>query len=355
MKSSAGRSKAGSAGAGESPPASRSARARPASVEPRRAPAPVGLRGVLEAFDGATFPSSLYLEGPSEPTKAALLAELHAAWAAACPESPRANVLRAAETGVDEILAAYQSASLFSPRELVIVLDIEDLGRSEKRVEALANGIAQATSASTIALVESAADSGRKTLEPLRAACAVRVELYPPGRAELLAWGRRRFRREKLDAEDGVLEALVEACEGDPLAYFSELDKLCVWAARHGRLTRAEVQTLLRPVVGSDLPDYLAAVAAGHAGLATQRLGRLLATGVGEGTVLFSLSNLVGGALGGWARYRDASSALRRRSSPTELGRALDAMYRAEAAWKGGRADVVAVLEQATRTLCGLA
>jgi DNA polymerase III delta subunit len=325
-------------------------------VEPRRrASPPVGLRGVLEAFDGATFPSSLYLEGPSEPTKAALLAELHAAWAAACPESPRATVLRTAETGVDEILAAYQSVSLFSPRDLVIVLDIEDLGRSEKRVEALAIGIAQATSGSTIVLVESAGDSVRKTLEPLRAACAVRVELVPPGRAELLAWGRRRFRREKLDAEDGVLEALVEACEGDPLAFFSELDKLCVWAARHGRLTRAEVQALLRPVVGSDLPDYLAAVALGHTGLATQRLGRLLAAGVGEGTVLFSISNLVGGALGGWARYRDASAALRRRSSPTELGRALDAMYRAEAAWKGGRADVVAVLEQATRTLCGLA
>jgi hypothetical protein len=38
--------------------------------------------------------------------------------------------------------------------------------------------------------------------------------------------------------------------------------------------------------------------------------------------------------------------------SPVQLSRALDACYRAEAAWKGGRADAVAVLEQTTRALC---
>jgi hypothetical protein len=31
----------------------------------------------------------------------------------------------------------------------------------------------------------------------------------------------------------------------------------------------------------------------------------------------------------------------------------MDALYRGEAAWKGGRADVVAVLEQATREVAG--
>ncbi len=47
------------------------------------------------------------------------------------------------------------------------------------------------------------------------------------------------------------------------------------------------------------------------------------------------------------------SSTLRRRSHPVQLSRALDACYRAEAAWEGGRADVVAVLEQVTRAICG--
>jgi hypothetical protein len=42
---------------------------------------------------------------------------------------------------------------------------------------------------------------------------------------------------------------------------------------------------------------------------------------------------------------------LARRLGPRLLARALDALYRAESAWKSGRADVVAVLEQATRTI----
>ena len=68
--------------------------------------------------------------------------------------------------------------------------------------------------------------------------------------------------------------------------------------------------------------------------------------------MLFALSNLVGGALGGWARHKELSAALARRRPPRELARSLDAIYRAEAAWKSGRADVVAVLEQATRAVC---
>jgi hypothetical protein len=71
--------------------------------------------------------------------------------------------------------------------------------------------------------------------------------------------------------------------------------------------------------------------------------------------VLFALTNLVGGALGGWARQRELSSALGRRLGPGGLARCMDALYRAEAAWKGGRADVVAVLEQATRVVSGAA
>ena len=110
---------------------------------------------------------------------------------------------------------------------------------------------------------------------------------------------------------------------------------------------------LLRPAVGADLPGYLAAVAMGDAALAARCLGRLLATGISEGTVLFALSNLVGGALGGWTRQRELSEALRRRRAPHELALALDAVYRAEAAWKGGRADVIAVLEQATQAVAG--
>jgi DNA polymerase III delta subunit len=315
-----------------------------------RAAAPRGA-DALARIDRGEFPGTLYLEGPSEPLKAAILWDLRHAWAAANPSAPTARVLRAAESGVEEILAAYQGNSLFSPRELTLVLEIEDLGRSEKRVTALAGGLRHPGGESLLVLVESEATATRKSLEPLRAACESRVVAEPPGRAELLSWGARRLRREKLVASPGVLEAIADACEGEALSFFSELSRLTAFAGPGGTLTREHCEQLLRPMVGAGLPDYLAAVAAGQPAIAARRLGRLLAAGEGEGTILFALTNLVGGALGGWARSKELSAALRSRSTPNRLMRSMDALYRAEAAWKGGRADVVAVLEQATRAV----
>jgi len=283
----------------------------------------------------------------------ALLSELRHAWGRAVPESPLARVLRAAESGPEEILTAFHGTSLFSARELLIVLDLEDLGRSERNLRALAEGIARPSGGACLALVESAADGARKTLDAVRAACETRFVALPLGSRALLAWGRRRLTREKVVVDDGVLEMLAQACENDTSEFFNELDKLIVWAGSGGRLSRDEAARLLRPVLGADLEDYLGAVADGDAGAAARRLGRLLAGGAGEGGVLFALANLVGGALGGWARHRDLSIRLARRAPPDELARGLDAIYRAESAWKGGRADVVAVLEQATREVCG--
>jgi DNA polymerase III delta subunit len=359
MRSSPGRSRAGKsedasarAASGETSRPARAGSARRTSRATGKSYGRAGA-GALEAIDRGEFPQSLYIEGPSEPVKAALLAELRHGWARACPESPLARVLRAAETSIEQILATFQGVSLFSPRDLVIVLEVEDLGRSDKKIQALADGLRTSTSPSTIVLVESASDTPRKSLEPLRTACAARLDALPPTLTDLVRWGERRLSREGVDPERGVVSMLAEACEGDALAFFSEIDKLAIWGSRDGRVTQADLKAMLRPAVGSELPDYLAAVAMGHAGIATQRLGRLLAAGTSEGLILFSLANLVGGALGGWSRYRDASSALRRRAHPVALGRALDAVYRAEAAWKGGRADAVAVLEKATRMVCG--
>ena len=325
---------------------------RPASARSLRA----GGLELLERFQGGDFPATLYLEGSSEALKAALLAELRRAWARACPESPLARVFRAAEAGVEEILAAFQGASLFSPRDLILVLEVEGLARSEKRVAALAAGLASPGGGSCLVLHESEADTPRKSLEPLRAAAAVHWIAEPPARPELVRWGERRLAYHDLDVEPGVVEAVADACEGDPLTFFNELEKLDVTAPlRKGRrrVTREAAAAMLKPVVGADLPEYLSAVALGQARHAGRALSRLLAAGAGEGTVLFALSNLVGGALGGWARHRELSAALQRRRPPGELAHALDAIYRAEAAWKGGRADAVAVLEQATRSVCG--
>jgi DNA polymerase III delta subunit len=292
------------------------------------------------------------VDGDSEALKAAFLAELRAHWAAANPGVPP-RVFRPSETAPDEILAAWQSTSLFSARDLVLVLNVEELLRSEKRIAALADGVAAGVPGSCLVLVESAAEKPRKKLDPLRAACGARWSADLPAREALLGWGRRRLKREGLEAEDGVLELLADVSENEAVAFFNELEKLVSLGNRaDGLITRGDAERLLKPVVGAGLDEYLAAVATGHPAMAARRLGRILAAGEGEGTVLFRLGNLIGGAMGGWAINREFSFTLARRRGP-DLVALADAVYRAEAAWKGGRADPVAVLEQITREIAG--
>lgn len=323
----------------------RTVRAKPSA----RAGAPVEALDLLARVGRGDFPSTVYLEGSDEAVKAAFLAEFRRAWAAEVPDAPQARVLRPDEQDVDAILAAYQNVSLFTPRELTVVFEVEDLGRSEKKVAALAAGLSRPAGGACLVLVESAGDSVRKTLEPLRAACSVRVAVEPPGEQALLRWGQRRLAAAGAEAEPGALEALLATCELDALAFLNEVGKLAVLGGREGRVTRAHVQALTAPRLGADLPDFLLAVASGDAAAAAQRLERLLAAGEGEGSVMWALGNLVAGSVGGWSRWKDLAFLLGRRLRPRELARALDAVYRAESAWKAGRTDARSALEQATR------
>ena len=323
-------------------------------VRPLRRKERLDEAGLIARLDRGDFPTSLYLDGPDESLKAALLGELRHAWARAVPEAPHARVFRAGEDRIDAILAAYHGTSLFTPRELLIVLEVEAIGRSERVVAGFAEGLARGAGGSCLVLAESASDSPRKSLEPLRNATAAHVTTMPMSRADLVGWGKRRAAREEVKVEEGVLESLADACENDPSEFLNELEKLLTCVGPDRRLSRAEAAALLRPVADSDLVEFLSAVAVGHPGLASRRLGRVLAAGEGEGSILFALVQLVGGALGGWTRWREPSLVLaRRRRAPGELARALDALYRAEAAWKGGRADAVVMLEQVTREICG--
>jgi len=333
-------------------PVKRAPAARPS--RPAAAMAPLAL---LERASRGEFPPTVYLEGSDEAVKAAFLAEFRRCWAAAVPEAPQARVMRPGEHDVDQILAAFQNVSLFAPRELTLVLEVEDLGRSEKRVEALAAGLATPAGGSCLVLVESEAETVRKTLAPLRAACAVRVVADRPEPPELLRWGALRLAAQGCKADPGALEALLETCEDDAIAFMNETGKLAALAGAKGVVTKQHVAALTAPSVGAGLAEYLLAVAQGDAAQAALRLERLLAAGESEGGVLWALGHLVSSSFvaqtGGWAKWRDASFALARRRNPAARAQALDAVYRAEAAWKGGRADVRTALEQATREVVG--
>lgn len=330
------------AGAGAAKGAAKSRATAPRAAE-------AGALAVLDRAAQGEFPASLYVDGPEEALKAFFLSEFRRAWAAAVPEAPMARVMRPGENDVDAILAAYHGISMFTPRELTLVLGAESLAKSEKKASALAEGVARPAGTSCIVIVESAAEKERKTLAPLRDACALHWAAERIGPRELLAWGARKLATAKLEIEPGALEALLETCEGESVAFFNEIGKLDSWCGREGRVTKAAVAALTAPVVGADLGGYLEAVAAGDPALAAKRLGRMLTAGESEGSVMFALANLVAGALGGWARHKAASATLGRRRSPDALAAALDAVYRAEAAWKGGRTDALSALEHATR------
>ena len=133
----------------------------------------------------------------------------------------------------------------------------------------------------------------------------------------------------------------------------NETGKLAALAGASGVVTKQHVAALTAPSVGAGLAEYLAAVARGDGPQAALQLERLLAAGESEGGVLWALGHLVSSSFvaqsGGWAKWRDASFAFARRRSAASRAQALDAVYRAESAWKGGRADVRTALEQATR------
>lgn len=334
---------------------------KPAAKSAARAPkstaaAAVDPLALITRIEGGEFPGVLYIEGPDEAIKAAFLADVRRAWATAVPESATARILRPDE-GIDEILAAYQTVSMFASRELTIVFSVEKLVRSDKQIKTLADGLATPSSGSCLVLVEAAADKPRKKLDPLREVAQARIEVTAPDERALLEWGRRRLLATGNNAEAGVLQALLDACERDPLAFLNEAGKLSVLAGDHGTVTLAHVQTLTAPKLGAELPDFIMAVAQGDAKRAGQRLERILAAGESEGTILWSLGHLASSSLVrtmspySWAMYKEATAALARRRNAQSLARAVDAVYRAEAAWKGGRTDVRSALEQATRDL----
>jgi DNA polymerase III delta subunit len=320
------------------------------------APAPMDPLALITKLEKGDFPGVLYVEGSDEAIKTAFLADLRRAWATAVPESPTPRIVRT-DDGIDDILAAYQTVSMFASRELTIVFSVEKLVRSDKQIKTLADGLATPSSGSCLVLVEAASDKPRKKLDPLREVAQARLEVGAPDERGLIEWGRRRLLATGNQAEAGVLQALLDACERDPLAFLNEAGKLGVLAGDGGTVTMAHVKTLTAPKLGAELPDFILAVAQGDAKRAAQRLERILAAGESEGTILWSLGHLASSSLVrtsapySWAMYKEATAALARRRNAVSLARAVDAVYRAEAAWKGGRTDVRSALEQATRDL----
>jgi DNA polymerase III delta subunit len=344
MRSSPAPSRTGRGAAGARPGAARS-----------RATDAAGFDAWLER--GGPLPRALYLSGADEAAKAEALSRFKETWAVAYPEVAP-TVLRAGEAGLDRVMAAAQGASLFQPASLVLVLNVEEWTRSPRTVEAAVAGVAAVSPENCLVLVESAAEVERKTLVPLAAACDLHVALdgLPP---EVLArWAERRLARLGVTVEPGTVDAVLDVSRLETGEVMNEIEKLAAWAGPGGRVTRAEAESVLRPVHSGSLAALARAVAERRVDQAVDHLLRSLEAGEGEGTVLFQMQTLVSGALRlktqqwGWIRDRENSERLARATSERELVLALDLLYRVERAWKSGRGDAGTLL---TRAVIGLA
>jgi DNA polymerase III delta subunit len=332
-----------------------SKRATAGSAAPR-AGGPAACEAWLARAAGS--PGTTYLSGNDESLKAEILHALKEAWLAAVPDSPP-SVLRAGEAGPSGVLGAVQGGSLFASRSLVIVLRVEDWARSSSIPIAVGQALAQIPPENLLVFVESAGDSERKHLNPLRAACAriFALDGLPP--SELRHWADRHARRHGLALAGDAWDALFDLPRLDTGEVFNELDKLAAWAGEGGAVTREQTLALVHPAGGATLSDLADAVASRNGALAMDCLLRALEGGESPGSILFQLVSLLTGALrlkgggGGWVRDRRRSGIIAQAWSSEDIARGLDLLYRCERAWKTGRAPDETLLVRAVLGLVG--
>jgi DNA polymerase III delta subunit len=350
-KASAPKTAAPKAPAAKKPAARRAA--SPAGTAPR-AGGPAACEAWLARC--AESPGTTYLQGQDEALKTEILTALKESWLAAVPDAPP-TVLRAGEAGPGAVLNAVQGGSLFASRSLVIVLKVEDWARSSTTPIAVAHGLAAIPPENLLVLVESAGDSERKYLNPLRAACArvFALDGLPP--SELRPWAERHARRAQVTLTPDAWDALFDLPRLDTGEAFNELDKLAAWAGRGGKVSGADVVALAHPAGGATLGALADAVAARRGAEAMDLLLRALESGESPGTVMFQLVSLLTGALRlrggarGWVRDRARSERIANGWHAEEIARGLDLLYRCERAWKTGRAPDDTLLVRAVQGL----
>jgi DNA polymerase III delta subunit len=332
-------------------PASRRASGTGASAAPR-AGGPAACEAWLARV--AESPGTTYLQGQDEALKTEILTALKESWNASVPDAPP-TVMRAGEAGPGAVLNAVQGGSLFASRSLVIVLRTEDWARSSTTPVAVAHGLVAIPPENLLVLVESAGDSERKYLNPLRAACArvFALDGLPP--SELRPWAERHAKRAGVTLAPDAWDALFEMPRLDTGEAFNELDKLAAWAGPGGRVTGADVTALAHPAGGATLGALADAVAARRGDAAMDCLLRALEGGESPGTVMFQLVSLLSGALRlrgggrGWVRDRARSERIASGWKAEEIARGLDLLYRCERAWKTGRAPDDTLLVRAVQ------
>jgi len=156
--------------------------------------------------------------------------------------------LSARETGWDEILGRAQTLPMLAPRQVVVVENaesVEKLGEKSRDeiLEALEKYLGS-PAPFTILLLEAAGLDGRQRFSKLLHEKALIVELTigAESAASLAAQMARELGAE-IDREAAAL--LAEILNGEPARIRIELEKLATYTRGRGRITAADVETLV--------------------------------------------------------------------------------------------------------------
>jgi hypothetical protein len=227
---------------------------------------------------------------------------------------------------------------VFASRSLVIVLrrGLGALGDGARRRGA---ALAPIPPENLLVFVESAGDSERKHLNPLRAACAACCPRRPAAeRAPPLGRPPRRAPGLRSRPTPGTLFELPRLDAGE---VFNELDKLAAWAGPDaGAVTREQALAIVHPAgarrsATSPTPSPSAAPRSRWTVSARARGRESPLDPVPAGDAVPGALRLSGGG-GGWVRDRRRSGLIARTGRPP-TSHAADLLYRCERAWKTGR------------------
>ena len=156
--------------------------------------------------------------------------------------------LSARDAGWDEILQRAETLPMLAPRQVIVVEDVESVEKlGEKSREEIIEALEKYLSSPapfTVLVLEASELDGRQKFRKLLGEKALVVELTIGGEsAAALAVQMAKDLGAEIDRDAAAL--LVDIVNGEPARIRGELEKLATYALGRGRITAADVETLV--------------------------------------------------------------------------------------------------------------
>ena len=265
------------------------------------------------------------------------------------------------------------SYPLLAARQLVWLRDCDRCAVGEGREAALEKYLERPVENTVLVLTATKLDGRRRWVKRCKES-GWHFHFAPPEGAALVDWVLKAAGRQQVPLDRDLAEMLCELVGSDLRALSGELEKLALAVEEAGRApTRAQLQSLILRQRAVDPFELVRALVPGDPAPALILWRRLAAEGavahevgplmiwrvrqlalvaalLAEGRTESDVQTLAG--LSPWA-YRQVSQAARR-WGPSQIGRALAACRRFDAALKGSPLRPDLVLEQAILDVCGL-